>query len=135
MPLSFAMIGRDGMVATNMSAAIEVEKTHGPILLISAKDDCVWNSHSMCDAIENRLRSAHFAYPVVHLSYAHAGHIGGVPNLTPKWTRDVRNPNGGRVLRMGGTLEGNAESSMDAIPKVLDFLDHAIGTSAAAATH
>jgi hypothetical protein len=31
-------------------------------------------------------------------------------------------------MNAGGSVEGNAESSIDAIPKVLDFLARALGT-------
>ncbi len=111
----------------NMGAAIEVELTKGPILLISGGEDRVWESSSMADSVVARLKKAQFAYSVEHLKYAHAGHGAGRPEIVPAWQGWVRNPTSGREVEMGGTPKGNAESSLDAIPKVLDFLQKSLG--------
>ena len=36
------------------------------------------------------------------------------------------NPTSGREVELGGTPKGNAESSLDAIPKVIDFLQQSL---------
>jgi hypothetical protein len=69
-----------------------------------------------------RLRESHFAYPVVVLIYPHAGHRAGAPEIIPVWHNGVLHPLTGTTMDLGGSPEGNAESSLDAIPKVLDFL-------------
>jgi len=56
------------------------------------------------------------------LNYAHAGHSAGRPEIVPSWQGWARNPTSGRDSGMGGTPAGNAESSLDAPPKVLEFL-------------
>jgi hypothetical protein len=38
----------------------------------------------------------------------------------------VRNPTSGRDVEVGGTPQGNAESSLDAIQKVIDFLNQGL---------
>jgi dienelactone hydrolase len=96
-----------------IEAAIRVEHISGPVLLISGDDDGVWSSTLMADAIVGRLKEAHFPYPVEHLNYPHAGHLAGRPEIVPAWL-------GGGNL--GGTAKGNAQSSLDAMPKVLEFL-------------
>jgi len=109
----------DGMA---MRALIEVEKTHGPILLISGEDDRVWQSSSMANSIAARLRQDRFAYDVENLKYPRAGHAAGRPEIVPSWSGAAKNPTSGREMEMGGTPQGNAESSLDATPKTIDFL-------------
>jgi dienelactone hydrolase len=99
--------------AKTIEALIRVEQTHGPILLISGEDDAVWSSSLMAKAIVTRLKETHFPYRVEHLKYSHAGHLAGRPEIVPDWR------SGGKP---GGTARGDAESSIDAIPKVLEFL-------------
>lgn len=105
-----------------MNAEIAVEHTQGPILLISGGEDGVWKSSAMTDAIAARLRREHFRYEVVRLNYPHAGHSAGRPEIVPSWQSWTRNPTSGRDTEMGGTQAGNAESTLDAPPKVLEFL-------------
>ena len=110
-----------------MDAAIHVESTHGPILMIGGNDDAVWPSAEMVETAAARLRSAHFRYPVIALVYPHAGHLAGLPEIAPAWNKGGRNAVSGMEMDYGGTPEGNAESSLDAIPRVLKFLGDALG--------
>lgn len=113
---------RAALEAMAMRAEIEVERTQGPLLLISGDSDRVWESKSMADSIVARLQRHNFTNSVDHLNYAHAGHAAGRPEIVPAWQGEVRNPTSGRDVEMGGTPKGNAESTLDAIPKVIDFL-------------
>jgi hypothetical protein len=117
-----------------MLAAIGVERTHGPILMIGGDSDAVWPSAEMVRSAASRLRGAHFAYPVVTLIYDHAGHRAGVPEIMPAWNKDSR-PQAmfGTATDYGGTPEGNALSTLDAIPKVLKFLSDALNAPTALA--
>lgn len=76
----------------------------------------------MSDAVASRLRHSHFPYPYEHLKYPHAGHRAGRPEIVPAWHWGPAKPTPGREEGMGGTAEGDAQSSLDAIPKVLEFL-------------
>ncbi len=114
--------GRGRNPETALGAAIAVERTHGPILLISGEDDGVWDSTGMANAIVGRLKQTHFPYPYEHLKYPHAGHRAGRPEIVPTWHGAVRNPTSGREENLGGRPQGDAQSSLDAIPKVLEFL-------------
>lgn len=125
-PLAFAR-PRVRDTAQTMYAAIHVEGTHGAILMVGGEDDGVWPSAEMVRAAADRLKSAHFEYPVVALVYAHAGHRAGMPEIMPTWNRGVVHPLTGTPMDAGGTPEGNAESTIDAIPKVLRFLEQAVG--------
>lgn len=123
MPLAFRSIHRKAIEPDITGrATIEVERTQGPILLISGKDDHVWDSSEMADSIVARLRRFHFQHNVVELKYSHAGHAAGRPEIVPAWQGRTINPTSGREVEMGGTPSGNAESSLDAIPKVIEFL-------------
>jgi dienelactone hydrolase len=107
---------------TKMKAAIEVERTHGPILLIAGDDDGVWDSSGMTGDIVSRLKGAHFAPAVERFAYPHAGHRAGRPEIVPMWHGRMRHPVSGREMFLGGSAEGDAASSIDAIEKVLQFL-------------
>ena len=115
-----------------MKATIRVENTHGPILMISGQDDGVWESSRMADEVVARLKSEHFTYPVEHLKYHHAGHGAGSPGIIPAWHGRMEHPLSGREVDLGGTVEGNAQASLDAAPKVLEFLRRSLKSGAAA---
>jgi dienelactone hydrolase len=119
---ALAFVGRNEHGLDAMQAAIDVENTKGPILLIAGEQDRVWDSSGMSRTVVARLKHAHFEYPVESLTYAHAGHIAGRPEIVPEWHGELRHPVSGRPTSYGGTPEGNAMSSIDATPKVLEFL-------------
>ncbi len=113
-----------------LRAAIPIERTEGPVLLIAGEDDPVWPSSMMADEIAGRLKKAHFSYPVEVLKYPHAGQQAGWPEIIPTWQGVRIHPvTGRRTMRTGGTPEGNAKSTLDAIPKVLEFLQKSLGDS------
>jgi dienelactone hydrolase len=120
--LAFTRFGRDGRTVGALDAQIAVEHAQGPILLISGGEDGVWKSSDMTDAVVARLTRAHFKYEVIRLNYPHAGHSAGRPEIVPSWQSWTRNPTSGRDTEMGGTPAGNAASTLDAPPKVLEFL-------------
>ncbi len=103
-----------------MQAAIAVEQTHGPIMLISGDDDREWPSSIMANSLVNRLKNARFQYPVESLDYSHAGHMAGRPEIVPAWMG---------TMQWGGSAKGDVESSLDAIPKVLEFLRKSLATA------
>jgi dienelactone hydrolase len=132
-PFAWAWNGRGlayrplrGAPAAAMGAAIEVEHIRGPVMLISGTADRIWESSSMSDLVVARLKEHHFAFAVEHLKYPHAGHAAGRPEIVPAWQGYTRNPTSGREVEMGGTPQGNAESTLDAIPKVLEFLERVL---------
>ena len=109
-----------------MEASIAVEHTHGPILLVSGEDDGVWESSAMSDTAIARLKQAHFEYAYEHLKYPHAGHRAGRPEIVPTWHGAIRNPTSQREETLGGSAQGDAASSLDAIPRVLEFLNRSL---------
>lgn len=122
-PLAFGrMHGAGGRPDGPPGASIAVEDTHGPILLISGESDGVWDSTAMSNSVISRLKQAKFPYPYEHLKYPHAGHHAGRPEIVPTWHGTIINAMSGRAVNYGGKPEGDAQSSLDAIPKVLKFL-------------
>src|SRR5205823_8872003 len=86
-------------------ATIAVEKTRGPILLVSGADDQMWPSSALADIAMRRLETHHHPYPFRHLKYEGAGHLILVPG-GPRTTRTLRLQVEGmadRLLSMGGT--------------------------------
>jgi dienelactone hydrolase len=126
--LAYFLPGRRQLPELMSRAVIEVEKTQGPILMISGGDDKVWSrpSSEMADDVVSRLKRAHFAFSFENLKYPHAGHYAGRSEIEPAWHGMVRNPTSGKVHDVGGTPKGDAESSLDSIPKVLEFLKRAL---------
>ncbi|HXE09158.1 MAG TPA: acyl-CoA thioesterase/bile acid-CoA:amino acid N-acyltransferase family protein [Acidobacteriaceae bacterium] len=122
MPLAYAVPASHSSSPNDPAAEIAVEHTHGPILVIAGQDDDVWPSDPMTSAVTRRLQMAHFRYTVQRLDYPHAGHRAGNPMIVPTWSNGVQHPISGQEESFGGSPEGNALSSIDAIPKVLDFL-------------
>lgn len=93
-------------------AVIQVEKTQGPILLISGKDDSLWPSTKMSDLIVARLKHNKFRYAYTHVAYDGAGHGIAPPGYVPTAT----------TLRFGGGLQGNAHAQAKGWKELLAFL-------------
>jgi dienelactone hydrolase len=129
-PLTFVPRGLLSDPQARMRAAIAVEHIHGPLLLIAGEDDGVWPSATMAADIENRLRHSRFPYQLELLKYPHAGHRAGRPEISPMWHGKLTHPLSHREVDIGGNARGDAESSLDAIPKVLAFLDRALNHTA-----
>jgi dienelactone hydrolase len=102
-------------------AAIPVERINGPVLLISAGDDQLWNSSVLARMIVNRLKTRRHPFPDQHLTYESAGHLIGKAYLPAGSTLVA----GGR-LETGGTPEGNARAQDDSWRRVIKFLETAL---------
>jgi dienelactone hydrolase len=63
------------------NAIIPVERTNGPILLISGDDDQMWPSARMGDQIMERLAAHHHPFRSRHCHYPGAGHLMRPPGL------------------------------------------------------
>lgn len=51
------------------AAFIPAEKIKGPIYLLSAKNDKIWPSFAMCNALEQYLTANKFDFPVQHITF------------------------------------------------------------------
>lgn len=111
-----ALRNRD-MVA---KAAISIEQTRGPILLISGGDDQVWPAARMSEMIVERLRSRGFAHVVEHRNYPLAGHALRYPPM-PTTTRMSRSGGVRFPILLGGTAYADAQAQADAWRGSIEF--------------
>jgi dienelactone hydrolase len=101
--------------------AIPVERTRGPILLISGGDDKVWPSSQMSEMIIERLKSRSFAYGVEHLNYSKAGHSLRYPSM-PTTVRMSRSRGVKFPILLGGNASADAHAQEDAWRHTIAFL-------------
>jgi dienelactone hydrolase len=106
-------------------AEIQVERIHGPILLVSGKDDGVWPSAESAAKIVARLQQHRFSFPFESLVYDHAGHGITRPYTPTTSLNGRRSPRSGRVVNRGGTPSGTAKAREDSWAKMLAFVDRA----------
>jgi dienelactone hydrolase len=114
---------------------IPVERINGGVLLISGRDDEVWASTEMADAIMARLRQHRFAHPFLHLAYDHAGHGIGRPFTSTMELNSRRHPLTGRLVRMGGTPSGTARARADSWRQLLAFVEERLQNPATSGRH
>jgi hypothetical protein len=97
-------------------ASIQVERSSGPLLLVSGGDDRVWATKRMCDTIVSRMAAYGRAADVVHLHYPDAGHM-----LFP-YTHPSDVPSPPFPVELGGTPRADADAHASAWPTVVRHL-------------
>ena len=102
-------------------ATIPVERTHGPILLVSGQDDQIWPSSILAEIVIRRLQQYGHPYSFHHLSYEAAGHAIYIP-YSPTTQIEFMHPNGVHYTG-GGSPRANSEAGADAWRHVLAFLE------------
>ena len=111
-------------------AAIAVEKTDGPVLLISGEDDQVWPATEFSEMVINRLAEHNHPYPYKHLSYQRAGHMICFPYVfpyMPTMFHHERQAVTGMLISCGGNPRDNAAAISDSWIQLLAFLEDSIG--------
>jgi dienelactone hydrolase len=103
------------------AAAIPVERTRGPILLLSGEDDQMWPSTLMCEMLMGRLVAHGFPHRHEHLRYPGDGHLITAPYL-PTTVNFQRHPVVGHTFTYGGAPREQARANADSWPRVLAFL-------------
>lgn len=98
------------------SAEIPVENIHGPVLLLSGKDDQIWPSSLMAVRLMKRLSLHRHPYADEAVSYDTVGHWIPCEYLPTAGERQKMK------LMIGGTPEGTAAALEDSWPKILSFL-------------
>ena len=101
-------------------ATIPVERSRGPILMISGQEDHM-SSPKLAEIAEQRAKHYNFSFDVEHLSYPDAGHLLTLPYL-PTTIRQSCHPIRHVDVDFGGTPAGDAFARADSWPKVLKFL-------------
>lgn len=101
-------------------AAIRIELTRAPILLVCGKQDTLWPSCLMADRIKQRSRNL-MGPEVTILAYENAGHtVLGIP-------LDKANKSYDGLDSMGGTDDGNNAARADSWAKVVAHLHATLG--------
>ncbi len=99
---------------------IEVEKTRGPILMMSGSDDQMWPSLMLADIAAQRLLRHNFAHKFEHITYAGAGHFIRFP-YSPTIT-EIFHPVVKTLMALGGDTVSNAAADRDSWARLLGFL-------------
>lgn len=105
-------------------AAIPVEKIKGPVLLLSGTDDQIWPSSLFAVRIMARLHRHHHPYADESLCYKGAGHYILWPYRPTVTTGSASGP---VTILMGGHPRAYAFADADFWPRMLAFLDKALG--------
>ncbi len=107
-------------------AGIEVERTQGPIMLISGESDAMWPSSTLAGIAFDRLQRVGHPYPDVHLKYPNAGHGIKAP-YAPTTVTAMLHPVDGALYALGGTAQGNVRANAESWPQVLAFFHEHLG--------
>ena len=107
-----ALENRDAVAA----AAIPIERTRAPVLLVSGDQDGMWPSSQMAEMMKARLARVGREDQVVHLRYPKAGHA-----LAPWAPHGARSRIMSRLYDLGGQPHDNREAALDAWPKAVSF--------------
>jgi dienelactone hydrolase len=106
-------------------SSIPVERTRGPVLMISGKDDAIWPSFALAEVARLRLETHHHPFPFAHLAYEGAGHGIFAPYTPTTMSTSTTHPVNGNRYGLGGSARGNADAAADSWPRILQFLSHA----------
>ncbi len=108
------------MLARAQWPEIEVEKTRGPILMMSGSDDQMWPSLMLADIAAQRLLRQNFTHKFEHVTYAGAGHFIRFP-YSPVISENYHPVE--KVLKaLGGDPVANAAADHDSWTRLLGFL-------------
>jgi dienelactone hydrolase len=109
-------------------ATIPIERSGGPVLLLSAEDDAMWPSVALSEIVVERGAAKNAKQPIRHLRYSDAGHTFTTPSGFPI-ARAAIHPLSGQYYAYGGSLSGNAHASADSWREILEFLKASLSTS------
>ena len=110
------------------AATIPVEKTCGPILMLSVEDDRMWPSRQLAEVSEARLRENDFPYDFEHVCYEEAGHIAVLTPYVPIYLPAQVHPVIGLMFAFGGNRLANQKASEDAWRRSLELLNKTFRT-------
>lgn len=111
-------------------ARIRVERTRGPVLLLSATDDGSWPSSDYSRMVTAKLAEVRHPYPVEHYDYEGAGHAIVFPYV-PTTQLVYAHPVSGRISTGGGEPRANARADAQSWAAVRRFLASAVAARGA----
>lgn len=125
--------GYDASMSENKAqipqAMFALEKIRGPVMMIGAGGDRIWNSIAQSELGMQYLREHHHPYADVFLQYPGAGHI--FLFATPQHPMTQASM-GAMTLLLGGTAQANVAAAKQAWPRIYAFLDSALQAGRAA---
>lgn len=110
------------------AGAIKVEKTNGPVLLVSGADDKQWQASDFCDLAYQRLEKHGHPYPFEHRRYEGAGHMIRYPYV-PATVLSYRHPVVPMDFALGGNMRDNARAVEDSWRRLLTFFEESLISS------
>ncbi|WP_112184443.1 acyl-CoA thioester hydrolase/BAAT C-terminal domain-containing protein [Ralstonia sp. GX3-BWBA] len=111
-------------------ARIRIERTRGPVLLLSATDDGSWPSSDYSRMVTAKLAEVRHPYPVQHFDYEGAGHAIVFPYV-PTTQLVYAHPVSGRISTGGGEPRANARADAQSWAAVRRFLASAVAARGA----
>lgn len=100
-------------------AFFALEAATGPILLVSAGDDRIWNSPAQCEMAVQYLEARGRGDRVRHRCYPEAGHLFAVASPESPGLRAAMGP---FILDHGGSADANAGAREQAWREIAEFL-------------
>ena len=121
-------IGYDASMKENADAitpaTFHLERIAGPVMFLAADDDQIWNSPAQSEMAMQYLHQHNHAFHDVYVHYPNAGHLF----LFASPQRPMNQVQFGPItLLMGGTPQGDLAAQRNAWPKVMQFLENALG--------
>lgn len=107
------------------AAMFRLENIHGPVMMIAAGQDQIWNSPAQSKIGMDYLSAHHHPYADKYLEYPDAGHIFLFSSPGRPMTQAPMG-NTGLTLLLGGTQQSNVRAGTDAWPKIFAFLSAAL---------
>jgi dienelactone hydrolase len=119
--------GYDAAMEANASqvpaAMFHLENIRGPVLMLAADDDQIWDSVKQCEIGIQYLRDHHHPYADQYVHYAAAGHIFLFASPNRPMTQATLGP---FTLLLGGAPQTNLAASKQAWPKINAFLQSSL---------
>jgi dienelactone hydrolase len=123
--------GLDAAGARLDAVAIPVERTRGPIFMMSGEDDQIWPSTRLTDIAVRRLEAAGFGYRFEHHAFPGAGHFACFPPHLPTTRNWSRHPKVPLAMMYGGHPRDTAAASAATWTRIYAFLRSAFATAPA----
>ena len=105
------------------AATFHLERIKGPVMMLAAGDDQIWDSVAQCRVGIKYLRDHGHPYPDAFLQYPQAGHLFLFASPGHPMTQS---PLGPIALLLGGTERANIQAAGEAWPRIFAFLDAAL---------
>lgn len=120
-------VGYDDAMKRNQTeiapAMFHLENIHGPVLLLGADDDQIWNSDAQSEMALAYMRAHHHPYADEYLHFANAGHLFLFQSAAHPQTQV---PMGPFALLLGGSAQGDLAAQAQAWPAIGAFLQQAL---------